>query len=126
MDEEQKREYERLQSMNEKYLTGRKNKGGSAYNILSLQYENSPEGEFLKDRDNDSQVRALMRSKNIDIRSNCGFNPLNGSERRSVDVPSHRVYNPPDMLQSIGSQIMGTGFAGKPLRKELFDLPRSA
>jgi hypothetical protein len=30
--------------MNDKYLTGKKNKGGSAYNILSLAYEESPEG----------------------------------------------------------------------------------
>ena len=73
--------------MNEKYLTGRKNKGGSAYNILSLQYENSPEGQYLKDRDDDAKVRALMRSKNIDTRNNCGYNPLTGNERRSVDVP---------------------------------------
>jgi len=30
--------------MNEKYLTGRRNRGGAAYNILNLQYDNSPEG----------------------------------------------------------------------------------
>lgn len=73
--------------MNEKYLTGRKNKGGAAYNILSLQYENSPEGSYLKQRDDDAKVRALMRSKNIDVRSNCGYNLVNGNERQSVDVP---------------------------------------
>jgi len=28
--------------MNEKYLAGQRNKGGAAYNILNLQYENSP------------------------------------------------------------------------------------
>ena len=44
MDEEAIREQTRLQSMNEKYLTGRKNKGGAAYHILSLQYEDTPEG----------------------------------------------------------------------------------
>jgi hypothetical protein len=107
--------------MNDKYLTGRKNKGGAAYNILNLNYEQSVEGEFLKERDDDAQVRALMRSKNIDVRSNCGFNPLNGSDRRSVEVPAHRVYNPPDTLQSVGASIMGSGYAGKPLRKELFE-----
>jgi hypothetical protein len=52
----------------------------------------------LKERDDDAKVRALMRSKNIDVRSNSGYNLVNGSERRSVDVPSHKVYNPPDML----------------------------
>ena len=79
MDEESQRQSQRMNSMNEKYLTGNKNKGGSAYNILSLQYENSPDGEYLKDRDNDAKVRALMRSKNIDVRANCGFNLINGN-----------------------------------------------
>lgn len=87
MDEENQREQSRLQVMNEKYLTGRKNKGGAAYNILSLQYENSPEGDYLKERDDDAKVRALLRSKNIDVRSNSGYNLVNGSDRRSVDVP---------------------------------------
>jgi hypothetical protein len=58
--------------MNDKYLTGRKNKGGSAYNILSLTYDNNPEGEYLKQRDEDAKVRALIRSKNIDTMANCG------------------------------------------------------
>lgn len=73
--------------MNDKYLTGRKNKGGAAYNILSLQYEASNEGNYLRERDDDAKVRALMRSKNIDTRSNCGYNPLNGNNRGSVNVP---------------------------------------
>jgi len=30
--------------MNDKYLTGRGNKGGAAYNILNLQYEPNDEG----------------------------------------------------------------------------------
>jgi hypothetical protein len=64
----------------------------------------------------------LLRSKNIDTRSNCGYNLLNGSDRRSVDVPQHRVYNP-ETLQSVGAVILGTGFAGKPLRKELYSIP---
>ena len=106
--------------MNEKYLTGRRGRGGAAYNILSLQYEDTPDGQFLKERDDDAKVRALMRSKNIDVRSNCGYNPLNGSDRRSVDIPDHKLYNPADRLRSVGESIIGSGFAGKPLRKELF------
>ena len=125
MDEETQRQSQRIQAMNEKYLTGGRNKGGAAYNILSLQYDPSNEGEFLRQRDDDSKVRALCRSKNIDVRSNCGFNPINGSDRRSVEVPVHKVYNNQTELQSVGASIMGTGFAGKPVRKELFELPRT-
>lgn len=94
MDDENEREKQRIHTMNEKYLTGWRNKGGAAYNILSLQYDETPEGNYLKTRDDDAKVRALMRSKNIDVRSNCGYNVTNGSERLSVDVPSHKLYNP--------------------------------
>lgn len=73
--------------MNDKYLTGQRNKGGAAYNILSLQYEGNDEGEILRQRDEDAKVRNLMRSKNIDMRANSGFNLVNGVERRSVEVP---------------------------------------
>ena len=48
MDEETKRQSQRLDYMNDKYLTGRKNKGGAAYNILNLQYEPTNEGQYLK------------------------------------------------------------------------------
>lgn len=43
--------------MNEKYLTGKRNKGGAAYNILSLQYDQSTDGEYLRQRDDDAKVR---------------------------------------------------------------------
>jgi hypothetical protein len=39
MDEEAQRNAQKLEVMNDKYLTGRRNKGGAAYNILSLQYD---------------------------------------------------------------------------------------
>ncbi|CDW85399.1 UNKNOWN [Stylonychia lemnae] len=124
MDEESERQSKRIEQMNDKYLTGQRNKGGAAYNILNLQYEHTDEGQFLKQRDDDAKVRAMMRSKNLDVRSNCGFNPLNGSQRMSVNVPQHQLYNPNE-LQSVGASIMGTGFAGKPLRKEMFEPVRS-
>lgn len=69
-------------------------------------------------------MRALLRSKNIDVRNNCGYNPINGSDRPSVEVPYHQIYYPPERaLQSVGVNIIGSGFAGKPLRKELFAPP---
>jgi hypothetical protein len=65
-----------------------------------------------------------MRSKNIDVRGNCGYNPINGSSRPLIEVPLHDVYYPPERaMQSVGYSIMGTGYAGKPLRKDLFSTP---
>lgn len=94
MDDEEGRDKQRLEYMNEHYLTGKKNKGGAAYNVISLEYDNSSEGQRLKKRDDDAKVRALVRSKNIDMRSNCGYNVLTGDQRSGVYVPPHEVYNP--------------------------------
>jgi hypothetical protein len=80
-----------------------------------LDYENSASGSYLKDKDEDARVRALMRSKNIDSRSNAGFNLVNGLSRMSVDVPLHKLYNPDgsanymnskSKLRNVGNQIM--------------------
>jgi hypothetical protein len=75
-------------------------------------------------RDEDSRVRALVRSKNLDVRSNCGFNPINGADRSAIQVPIHNVYYPPESaMKSLGENILGSGYAGRPLRKDLFLTP---
>lgn len=108
--------------MSEKYQVGNHNKGGAAYNILNLQYENSREGEYLKQRDNEKQVRQLLRSRHLDMLSNCGYNPTNGSIREGVVVPEHPYYNPPGSSHSAmaraGAAVFGDGFAGRPIRME--------
>lgn len=78
MDEEGQREQLKIKSMQQKYLAGRQYKGGAAYNVINLKYEESTDGEQLKMRDEDAKVRALIRSKNMDIRGNCGYNVING------------------------------------------------
>lgn len=45
MDEESQREQQKIQSMQLKYLTGRQTKGGAAYNVINLSYENSFDGQ---------------------------------------------------------------------------------
>lgn len=64
--------------MQEKYQVGNHNKGGAAYNIVNLNYEESKEGDFLKQKDYDKQVRGLLRSRHIDMLSNSGYNLTNG------------------------------------------------
>lgn len=94
MDEMVKKDHNRLDYISKEYACGKKNTGGAAYDIINLDYNNSPEGAYLKNKDTDAKVRALMRSKNIDSRSNTGFNMVNGQERYSIEVPIHKVYNP--------------------------------
>ena len=111
MDDEVQRDSNRLVYMREHYHTGMRNKGGAAYNILNLQYDQSGEGDYLRQKDEDSKVRALMRSKNIDTRSNCGYNLINGSNRMSVQVPFNRIYNPQgnnSQMSHVGANIMGS------------------
>jgi len=64
--------------MTDKYQVGNANKGGAAYNIINLGYENTKEGDYLRQKDADQQVRSLLRSKNIDMLSNNGYNLTNG------------------------------------------------
>lgn len=94
MDSQEQRDAERLKYMNENYQTGKKNKGGAAYNVINLDYDKSNDGNRLQQLDEDSKVRALMRSKNIDVRSNCGYNVLTGDDRQAVNIPQNEKYNP--------------------------------
>jgi hypothetical protein len=47
MEEESQRQSRRIDKMSEKYHVGNHNKGGAAFNILNLNYEQSQEGNFL-------------------------------------------------------------------------------
>ena len=69
-------------------------------------------------------MRQILRSKHVDMRGNSGYNVVNGMDRIQIDLPQHRIYNPPDTLKSVGERILGSGFAGKPVRKELFEPPK--
>jgi hypothetical protein len=48
MENEADREHEKIEMQKQKYLVGNSNKGGAAYNILSLEYDPSKEGEHLR------------------------------------------------------------------------------
>jgi len=80
MDEEGKREAEKMQALQQKATTGRSQKG-AAFNILSLQYDESDAGYQLRQRDEDNQVRQILRSKHVDMRGNSGYNVVNGMDR---------------------------------------------
>jgi hypothetical protein len=71
-------------------------------------------------KDQNQQVRSLLRSKNIDMLSNCGYNLTNGQVRNSVEVPEHKIYNPPgsrgSQLNNAGREVFGGGFAGRQTR----------
>ena len=63
------------------------NKGGQAFNIVNLDYENSLEGEHLRQHHHDAKVRNLVRMQNIDTLNNTDYNVINGQVRSAIDVP---------------------------------------
>ena len=94
MEHFEKKDDKRLEARIQLYQAGKKNKGGAAYNIMNLDYDQSNDGQRLKRFDDDAKVRALIRSKNLDQKNNCGFNILTGEQRLTVQVPQHEKYNP--------------------------------
>ena len=93
-------DYEYLKAENkvmmnkEKNLVGRKKNPGMAFNPLTLQYDNSVQGEILKRRDDESKFRALMRATNIDKHANAGYNIINGQERNIMETRMKQEIEP--------------------------------
>ena len=85
MDYEYLRNENKIMMNKERNLVGRKNNPGRAFNPLTLQYDNSVQGEILKRRDDESKFRALMRATNIDKHANAGYNIINGEERTIME-----------------------------------------
>ena len=85
MDYEYLRAENKIMMNKERNLVGRKNNPGMAFNPLTLQYDNSVQGELLKKRDDESKFRALMRATNIDKHANAGYNIINGEERTIME-----------------------------------------
>lgn len=61
------------------------NSNGLAYNPISLTYDNNPEGQKLRMRDEDNKIRGYVRAYNMDHSGNSAYNPLNGQERVGVN-----------------------------------------
>lgn len=72
---------------------------------MSLNYDTNKDGDKLKQTDEDAKVRALMRSKNLDLKNNSGFNVLTGQMRAPIQVPSHDKYNPNPLARAGGSML---------------------
>ncbi len=100
MEYEEKKQQDRLHVKAEVYGASKKNKGGSAYDIISLNYQQDKDGVRLQQTDNDAKVRALMRTKLLDAKNNTGFNVITGEDRFKIAVPYHDRYNP--VLTSTG------------------------
>lgn len=59
---------------------------GMAFNPITLEYHTDKKGEQLRKKDDHAKFRGLLRAKNLDYRSNTGFNIVTGEDRRGVDL----------------------------------------
>ena len=94
MDYEYLKAENKIMMNKERNLVGRKNNPGMAFNPLTLQYDNSVQGEILKRRDDESKFRALMRATNIDKHANAGYNIINGQERNIMETRMKQEIEP--------------------------------
>ena len=56
-----------------------------AYNPINLSYDANMEGEKLRIRDEDREIRRFVRAKNVDERGHGKYNIINGSPRKGID-----------------------------------------
>lgn len=68
----------RLQTKIEQYGAGKKNQGGAAYNLLTMEYENNNRGTNLQRQEEDANTRALYRAANLQERGNGQYDILTG------------------------------------------------
>ncbi len=94
MDEEDKKEGEKLTKLKEGNQAGKKNMSSAAYNPITLEYNPTEGGTKLKQYDDMAKYRAQLRSYNIDSKSNSGYNILTGATRVGV------VVSKPDFVAS--------------------------
>lgn len=103
MDYDYLRNENKIMMNKERNLVGRKNNPGMAFNPITLQYDNSVQGEILKKRDEESKYRALMRASNIDKHTNAGYNILTGEDRLIMQRRMQNEIDPNLYQQNIGA-----------------------
>ncbi|CAG9325470.1 unnamed protein product [Blepharisma stoltei] len=79
---------EKLEIRRSKWKNGQKNNPSEAFNPITLDYDPTDQGEYLKRKDDLAKQRAMMRLYNLDAKRNSAFNILNGAPRQGPPLPS--------------------------------------
>lgn len=93
-----------------KNLIGVKTQSSKPYNILNMNYEESPVGIQFKLKELDNEARRDARSKRMQMMGDSAFNIVNGEDRPNA-IGIINKYNQDPMIGS--SQATG---AGRPIR----------
>ncbi|CAG9322406.1 unnamed protein product [Blepharisma stoltei] len=87
--QEQVESIEKLEAKRSKWKNGQKNNPSEAFNPITLDYDPTDQGEYLRRKDDIAKERAMMRLYNIDAKRNSAFNIINGAPRQGPPLPSY-------------------------------------
>ncbi|EGR27534.1 hypothetical protein IMG5_194420, partial [Ichthyophthirius multifiliis] len=86
IEEKDIKEQKKLEHKGHVLVTCKRNTNGQPFNPITLEYEKSQQGEILKTQDEKQMVRGLVRAKNLDIHSNCGYDIFTGEEKLELKI----------------------------------------
>ena len=92
MDEEEKKDTQKVTKLKDTNQAGKKNLSSAAYNPLTLEYDPTESGAKLKQCDDMSKYRAQLRSHNIDSKSNSAYDIITGAQRLGVVATKPEYY----------------------------------
>jgi hypothetical protein len=87
MDLEYQKNLSKLDLKRSNWKAGQKNNASEAYNVLTLKYDETVQGEALKYRDKARKEREGHRLANLDMRMNSGYNIITGASRTPPLIP---------------------------------------
>lgn len=83
VEDDYKRSLQNLEVKRSKWQAGQKNNASEAYNVITLDYDPTHQGEYLKQKDGEKMYREALRMSNLDQKMNSGFNIITGSSRQA-------------------------------------------
>jgi hypothetical protein len=86
IDSQFKRDEAKLAFKQARLHQGTKPNATSAFNPITLEYDNTSQGDALKKAEDQMIERMSLRMQNIDTRMNSGYNILTGDIRRSPNL----------------------------------------
>lgn len=83
VEEDYRRSLQNLEVKRDRWRAGQKNNPSEAFNVITLDYDQTEQGDYLRKRDDDKKYREGLRMNNLDTKMNSGYNIINGAARQS-------------------------------------------
>jgi hypothetical protein len=81
VEAEFKKDIEKLEIKRSVWKQGQKNFGSEAYNVITLDYDPTRQGNDLKEKDDNQRFRHGLRMRHLDGKMNSGYNIITGATR---------------------------------------------